>query len=189
MAKLFLTMSSDSLSFYTVSRAVPPSSFTSCSVLSFSTSFPLRNLWSFKLIHFLPDIFQPLETVFPFHKTGGKTESPPFLDLLVELLFWFRYNQQPWIKLLLSRVYKGFPGGSVVKIYLLIQGTWVWSLVREDALEKEMATHSSIPAWESSWTRETGKLQSMRLQRVGHDRDWVRTWDFINTNALFGKRR
>ena len=35
--------------------------------------------------------------------------------------------------------------------------------------EKEMATHSSILAWEISWTEEPGWLQSMGSQRVGHD--------------------
>ena len=39
----------------------------------------------------------------------------------------------------------------------------------DDPLEKEMATHSNIPAWEISWTEETGGLQSMGLRRVGHD--------------------
>ena len=42
------------------------------------------------------------------------------------------------------------------------------SLGREDPLEKETATHSSILAWEISWM-EPGRLQSMGLQRVGHD--------------------
>ena len=36
-------------------------------------------------------------------------------------------------------------------------------------LEKEMATHSSTPAWKISWMEEPGGLQSMGLQRVGHD--------------------
>ena len=45
----------------------------------------------------------------------------------------------------------------------------VWSLYQEDPLEEEMATHSSILAWEVSWTEEPGKLQSMGLQRVRHD--------------------
>ena len=49
--------------------------------------------------------------------------------------------------------------------------TRVQSLGREDLLEKEMATHSSILAWDSPWTEELGSLQSMELQRVGHD--WV----------------
>ena len=50
-----------------------------------------------------------------------------------------------------------------------IAGTWVPSLGREDPLEKGMATHSSIFAWEIPWTEETGGLQSMGPQRVGHD--------------------
>ena len=45
----------------------------------------------------------------------------------------------------------------------------VQSLGWEDPLEKEMATHSSILAWKISWTEEPGGLQSMGLQRVGHD--------------------
>ena len=44
----------------------------------------------------------------------------------------------------------------------------VQSLGQEDALEKEMATHSSVLAWEIPWTEEPGGLQYMRLQRVGH---------------------
>ena len=43
------------------------------------------------------------------------------------------------------------------------------SLGWEDPLEKEMATHSTIFAWEIPWTEEPGGLQSMVLQRVGHD--------------------
>ena len=39
--------------------------------------------------------------------------------------------------------------------------TQLWSLGWEDPLEEEMATHSSILAWEISWTEETGRLQSM----------------------------
>ena len=46
---------------------------------------------------------------------------------------------------------------------------WVQSLGWEDLLEKEMATHSSILAWKIPWTEESGGLQSMGLQRVGHD--------------------
>ena len=46
----------------------------------------------------------------------------------------------------------------------------VLSLGWEDILEKEMATHSSILAWKTPWTREPSGLQSMGSQRVGHDR-------------------
>ena len=56
-----------------------------------------------------------------------------------------------------------------VKSLPAVQETWVQSLGWEDSLEKEIATHSSILAWKISWTEEPGGLQSMGLQRVGHD--------------------
>ena len=46
---------------------------------------------------------------------------------------------------------------------------WIRSLGREDSLEKEMATHSSILAWKVPWTEELGGLQFMVSQRAGHD--------------------
>ena len=49
------------------------------------------------------------------------------------------------------------------------QETGVQLLGREDPLEKEMATHSSVLAWEIPWTEEPGRLQFMGLQRVRHD--------------------
>ena len=48
-------------------------------------------------------------------------------------------------------------------------GDGVWSLGWEDPLEKEMETHSSIIAWEISWTEEPCGLQSMGSQRVPRD--------------------
>ena len=66
----------------------------------------------------------------------------------------------------------GFPGGSVVKnppATLEPQETQVRSLGREDPLEEDMATHSSILAWRISWTEEPGGLQSMGSQRVRHN--------------------
>ena len=47
--------------------------------------------------------------------------------------------------------------------------TQVQSLGREDPLEEEMATHSSILAWEFRQTEKPGGVQSMGSQRVGHD--------------------
>ena len=47
--------------------------------------------------------------------------------------------------------------------------TRVWSLGKDDPLEKDVATHSCILAWEIPWTEESGGLQSMGSQRVGHD--------------------
>ena len=43
------------------------------------------------------------------------------------------------------------------------------SLGGEDPMEEGMATHSSLLAWRIPWTEETGGLQSMGLQRVGHE--------------------
>ena len=66
-------------------------------------------------------------------------------------------------------MYVGFPGGSVVKNLPAMQEMQVRPLDREDPLEKEMASHSSILAWEIPWTEESGGLQSMGSQRVRHD--------------------
>ena len=57
----------------------------------------------------------------------------------------------------------------MVRIHLPMQEMRVPSLGREDPLEEGMATHSSILAWRIPWTEEPGRLQSMVLQRVGHD--------------------
>ena len=58
----------------------------------------------------------------------------------------------------------------MVKNLPAMQRTWVQSLGWEDPLEKGMATHSSILAWGIPWQgEETGGLQSMQSQRVGHN--------------------
>ena len=57
----------------------------------------------------------------------------------------------------------------MVKNLRAMQETQVWSLGREDALEKEMTTHSSILAWKIPWPEEPGGPQAMRSQRVEHD--------------------
>ena len=58
----------------------------------------------------------------------------------------------------------GFPGGSVAKNLPAKQETEVRFLGWEDPLEKEMATHSGILAWEIPWTGKTGGLQSLGSQ-------------------------
>ena len=57
----------------------------------------------------------------------------------------------------------------MVKNLPAMQESWVQSLGRKEPLEKGMATHSSILAWEIPWTEEPGGLQSRGSQRVGHD--------------------
>ena len=65
----------------------------------------------------------------------------------------------------------------MVKSLPAAQETWVWSLVWEDPLEKEMPTYSSFLAWEIPWMEEPGGLQSMGSQRVRNN--WV-----TNTHSL-----
>ena len=61
--------------------------------------------------------------------------------------------------------------------------TWVWSLDREDPLEKEMATHSSILAWRIPWMEEPGGLQSMGSQRVGHN--WTTSLSLSHCGGIY----
>ena len=65
----------------------------------------------------------------------------------------------------------GSPGGSMVKNppAISLQEMWVQSLDQEDLLKKEMATHSSILAWEIPWTEEPGGLYL-----VGSTKSWTR---------------
>ena len=65
----------------------------------------------------------------------------------------------------------GVPGGTVVKNLPANVETRVQPLGQKDPLGKEMATHSSIPAWKIPWIEESGGLQSLGSQRVGHN--WV----------------
>ena len=57
----------------------------------------------------------------------------------------------------------------IVKRLSAVQETWILSLGWEDPLEREMEAHSSILTWKIPRTEEPGGLQSMGLQRVGHD--------------------
>ena len=57
----------------------------------------------------------------------------------------------------------------MVKNLPAMQETQVQSLGREDPLENEVATHSSILAWRSPWTEEPGGIESIGSKRVGHD--------------------
>ena len=66
-----------------------------------------------------------------------------------------------------------YPGASLVapmvKCLLVMRETWVRSLGRDDPLEKKIAIDFSILAWKIPWKEEPGRLQSMGLQRGGHD--------------------
>ena len=63
--------------------------------------------------------------------------------------------------------------------------TWVRSLGWEDALEKEMATHSSMLAWRIPWMEDPGGLQSTGSQRFGHDRPTLNMADYIYSDIVY----
>ena len=63
----------------------------------------------------------------------------------------------------------GFQVAQMIKNLPAMQETWVPSLCGEDPLEEEMTTYSRILAWKIPQTEEPGGLQSMGLQRGGHD--------------------
>ena len=118
-------------------------------------------------------------TCLPFHILHSQTQSDllplpcsnPWHQPLLDCLFFCGHSQ-------------GLPGGSLVKNLppmQEMQETKFWSLGWEDPLEKEMATHSSILAWEIPRTEETGGLQSMGSPRIGHD--WACTCD-VDTVTL-----
>ena len=86
----------------------------------------------------------------------------------------FPYNERTSQRLPISShnyhsIYIDFAGGSGIKRLHTMWETRVQSLGWEDLLEKAMATHSSILAWQIPWMEEPGRLQSMGSQRVGHD--------------------
>ena len=85
-------------------------------------------------------------------------------------------------KMKLNAIQKGFPGGSVVKNPPANAGEAVWSLAGEHPLEEEMATYSSILAWEIPWTVEPGGLYSPRGYKEQNTTYWLNT----TTNEVTG---
>ena len=97
------------------------------------------------------------------------------------LFFWYWVAWAPCIFWKLSLCQLGCSGGSSGEqpaCQFRRLETQVQSLSGEDPLEKEMATCSSILAWEIPWTEEPGGLQSLGLQRVGHD--WAHTHTLLS---------
>ena len=72
----------------------------------------------------------------------------------------------------------------MVKNLSAMQETRVQALGREDSLEKEMTTHSSILAWNIPWTEESGGLQSVGWQRVGHDLVTKQQQQYLHSRLL-----
>ena len=83
----------------------------------------------------------------------------------------------------------GFPGGSNGKESACNTGNQAQPLGHEEPLEEELAIHFSILACRNPWTEKPGRLQFLRMQRVGHD--WVAKFHFFfhNVYLSFSSRR
>ena len=104
-----------------------------------------------------------LEKELVAHKRNWRL--PGILPLVISFK-----ETDPWVRLVFTMAFSMvFWSSPVVKNLPAMQETWVQSLGRKDPLEKEMATHSSILAWEIPWTEEPSRLQSMGSQIIGHD--------------------
>ena len=97
---------------------------------------------------------------------NGVNGLPPFLSFLAYVSF---LSQIAALLGVYHHILRASLVAQMVKHLSAMQETWVQSLGWGDLLEKEMATHSSILAWKIPRMEESGRLQSMGLQRVGHD--------------------
>ena len=98
---------------------------------------------------------------------------PPLWRLLVYAALITELQQLPYFTTQHIQMKRSFPGGSQWnRICLQCRKRGFWSLGREDPLEWEMATHSSILAWRIPWIDEPGGLQSM-----GPQKHWTRPSD------------
>ena len=74
-----------------------------------------------------------------------------------------------------------------VKRLSTMRETQVQSLGWEDPLEKETATHSSTLAWKIPWMEELGRLQCVGSERVGHDSNFMFTFQWLGLPAVTAK--
>ena len=115
----------------------------------------------FPSLHYLPEFVQTLvhwvpDAIQPSHPLS--LPSPPAFNLSIKHTYVYIY--------ICMYVYRHFPGGSDSKEFACNAGDLGFnqSLGQKDALEEEMATHSSILAWRLSWTEEPSGLQFIWLQ-------------------------
>ena len=130
----------------------------------YDCGFCLSALWCPLSAYCLPGLSLTLDMGYLFGTWGYSGISPAKCSCC----------SLPWTRALISfRTLWDFHGASLMAQRLqrlpAMRETWVRSLGWEDPLEKEMATHSSIPAWRIPRMEEPGGLPSTGLQRVGHD--------------------
>ena len=113
-----------------------------------------------KTINLLHPIFSsPLLSFFPSTTVLSKTLSTLAVSIYLPSIYLLTQLNLTWASLVAQTV-KSLPE---------VRETQVWSLDREDPLEKEMAAHSNTLAWKISWMEEPGRVQSMGSQRVRDD--------------------
>ena len=109
-----------------------------------------------------------LQLVWTYKKSGPVLS---YLDVQKKPAIWiYMWTVLTWTSLM----------AQTVKHLSTMQETQVRSLGQEDPLEKEKATHSTIHAWKIPWTEEPGGLQSIGLQKVGHN--WITSLHIITLN-------
>ena len=147
-----------------------PPIFPSIRVFSNESALQIRwpNYWSFNSASVLPMNSQGW---FPLGLTGlisllSKTLSRVLSSTTVQKNQFFSTQLSLWSN---CHFHRASLVAQTVKCLPAMWETWVWSLVREDPSEKEMATHSSTLAWEIPWVEEPGGLQSTGSQRIRHD--------------------
>ena len=119
-----------------------------------------------------------------FRKVSKITSKYTPLHMYSNSYFYFNFfnnsyfkKNQLWFPFTNMARFHDIPGASrvvlVVKNCLSMQETQVWSLGREDPLEQEIATDSSILAWKTLWREEPGRLKSMGSQSQTRLSDWA----------------
>ena len=109
-----------------------------------------------------------LQGIFPTHGSNL---------CFLHLLYWQEISLPPvppgtlWLLIISKLISRASLVAQMVKRLPTMWETWLWSLGREDPLEKKMPTLSSILAWKIPWMEEPGKLQSVGSQKVRHN--WV----------------
>ena len=168
----------------TISSSVTP--FSSCpQSFPASESFPVGQLfasggqifgtsasaWSFQLIFRVDFLYDWLIWSCCPRDSQESSSAPQFESINSMVLSLFYGPILTSLASLVAQMVKNLP---------VMRDTKVLSLGLEDSLAKQMATHSSILAWRVPWTEESGKLQSIGSQRIGHD--WVTNTHTIHTH-------
>ena len=115
--------------------------------------------------------------IWRWHWSGRAENLCSYADIMesriLAFCLWVIFPSCSFNVFELTRCSTSFPVALTVKKPPAMRETWVPSLGREDPLEKEMATHSSIVAWEIPWTEELGGLPSMDSQSLTRLNDLI----------------